>query len=246
MVQAMSSISIFEQTLGADFARLHPRLQERFGFASADRTACVGTGTMERVWRASTVAAPLLRLGAARHVLFPEQGADVPFTIENYAYQDGFGRETLTFVRTFQLRPDRRRRFDATMVYNAEQATVVDFLGTRQNLAVVLALRADADGGLRIRSGGTLWSGHLLPRALAGSAHVHEWWDATDGCFRIDVRVTNPVVGPVFGYRGRFTARYVDTATAPVPAAVMPLRERTDPWTTLPARAQPRPPPGSG
>jgi hypothetical protein len=89
------------------------------------------------------------------------------------------------------------------------------------------------------------WAGHPLPRALSGSAEFHEWWDATDDCFRIDVRITNPIVGPVFGYRGRFTARYVDTSTAPVPAAVKPLRERADPWTNLLRRAHPAPP-GSG
>lgn len=31
--------------------------------------------------------------------------------------------------------------------------------------------------------------------------------------------------GPLFGYRGRFTIRFVDTGTAPVPATVRPLRE---------------------
>jgi hypothetical protein len=118
---------------------------------------------------------------------------------------------------------------------------LVDFLGTRQHLAVTLSLRVDAGGGLWIRSGDTHWSGHRFPRALSGSAQVHEWWDVTDDCFRIEVRITNPILGPVFGYRGRFTTRYVDR-TAPVPAAVKPLRERADPWTTLLPRAHPVPP----
>jgi hypothetical protein len=223
--------SIFESALGADFARLHPRLRERFGFASADGVACVGTGVMDRIWRGSALARPFLHLGTARHILFPEQGEDVPFTIENYAYQDGYGRETVTFVRTFELRPDRRRRFDATMVYSPDRAAVVDFLGTHQHFAVDLRLHVDARGGLWIRTGEQRYGRRRFPRDLSGVARVHEWWDEERQCFRIEVRVTNRYLGPVFGYRGRFTTRYVDTGTAPVPAAVRPLRENPWPWT---------------
>ena len=48
--------------------------------------------------------------------MFPQKGRDIPFTIENYAYKDMFGRETVTWVRKYQF-PDRIRRFDATMIY---------------------------------------------------------------------------------------------------------------------------------
>src|SRR5205807_5659018 len=47
---------IFRRALGADFARLHPRLRERFGFASTDGIGCVGTGVMSTVWRGSALA----------------------------------------------------------------------------------------------------------------------------------------------------------------------------------------------
>src|SRR6185436_7267806 len=98
--------SIFRRALGADFPRLHPRLRERFGFASVDGVGCVGTGVMQRVWRGS-LAVPFLYLGTGRHILFPEQGTDVPFTIENYAYTDAYGREAVSFVRTFELSAHR-------------------------------------------------------------------------------------------------------------------------------------------
>lgn len=79
--------SIFERALGADFGRLHPRLRERFGFSSADRVGCVGTGVMDEIWRGPAVAVPFLHLGTMRHILFPECGTGIPFTIENYASQ---------------------------------------------------------------------------------------------------------------------------------------------------------------
>ncbi len=217
--------SIFQRALGTDFGRLHPRLRERFGFSSADRVGCVGSGVMDEIWRGPALAVPFLHLGTMRHILFPEQGTGIPFTIENYAYRDGYGRETMTFVRTFEVRPYRRRRFDATMVYSPQRHTIIDFLGTHQHFAVALTPNADSQGGLWIRTGQQRYGSHRFPSALSGCAEVHEWWDDADGCFRIDVTVVNRLVGPVFGYRGRFTTRYVDTGTAPVPAAVRPLRE---------------------
>jgi hypothetical protein len=224
-VPEVAVTSIFARALGADFGRLHPRLRERFGFSSVDGVGCVGTGVMDRIWHGRSLVVPFLHLGTLRHILFPEQGEDVPFTIENFAYRDGYGRETVTFVRTFQVRPHRLRRFDATMVYSQDRGTIVDFLGTHQHFAVALRMGADRHGGLWIRTGEQHYGNHRFPRVLSGCAEVREWWDETEGCFHIDMRVVNRILGPVFGYRGRFTTQHVDTGTAPVPAAVRPLRE---------------------
>lgn len=219
--------SIFARALGSDFDRLHPRLQERFGIGVVDRRACVGRGTMDRIWRGRAVVAPFLRLGAHRNLLFPETGTDVPFTIENYPYVDGHGRETITFVRTFEVGPGRRRRFDATMVLDPDRQVVVDYLGTHQHVAADLELSVDERGGLRIDSDVMrLHEGPVsvdLPPWVSGRASVREHWDDEAGCFRIRVEVHHGLVGPVFGYHGRFTARYVDAAD--VPAAVRPYRE---------------------
>lgn len=218
--------SIFQRHLGAGFGRLHPALRERFGFATDDGVACIGTGVMERVWRGPAFTAPFLQLGATRHILFPERADDVPFTIENYAYRDGFGRETVTFVRTFQL-PRRSRRFDATMVYSPTRGGVIDYLGTHQHLAVDLDLRVDSRGGLWIRTGGQrLHEGPLgfrVPALVRGDATVHEWYDDKIDRFHIDVEVRHRTFGPLFGYRGTFTTEYQSTLT--VPGYVRPLRE---------------------
>jgi hypothetical protein len=225
---AHSTGSIFQQALGAAFDQLHPELRRRFGFSSRDGIACLGTGRMDRVWRGSRLAAPVLRLGSRSNILFPDRGRDVPFTIANYAYRDGFGRETVTFVRTFQF--TRPRRFDATMVASDRRAaTVVDFLGTRQHLAVDLGFRVSPQGGLLITSGdqrvSALPGSPRCPAALTGRATVHEWFDDAAGRFRIDVRVTNPVAGPVIGYSGSFTTEYVPVDALGVPAYVRPVRE---------------------
>lgn len=219
--------SIFARALGSDFANLHPRMQERFGVDVAGGRACVGRGTMERIWRGSAVVAPFLRLGAARNLLFPETGTDVPFTIENYPYLDGYGRETVTFVRTFEVGQGRRRRFDATMVFDPARELVVDYLGTHQHVAADLDLTVDERGGLRIDSDVMrLHEGPVsgtMPSWISGRAQVREYWDEKAGCFRIRVEVCHRLLGPVFGYHGRFTASYVDAQH--VPAVVRPYRE---------------------
>lgn len=218
--------SVFQHVLGADFDRLHPQLRRRFGVDGHVDAGCVGTGVMDRIWRGPAVIGPFLRLGTLRHILFPETGTDIPFTIENYAYTDTYGRPTLTFVRTFQVRPHRRRRFDATMVHSRRRGVLVDYLGTHQHLAVDLHLGVDEGGALTIRSGHQRFRGGLLcPPALTGQAHVREWYDDATGRFGIEVAVTHRRLGPLFGYSGSFTVCYVPTGRTPVPAAVRPLRE---------------------
>ncbi|RIV37927.1 DUF4166 domain-containing protein [Micromonospora radicis] len=218
--------SVFQHALGTDFDRLHPRLRRRFAVDGRSDLGCVGVGVMDRVWRGAAFTVPFLRLGARRHILFPETGRRIPFTIENYAYTDSYGRPTLTFVRTFHLTAQRRRRFDATMVWSARRGVLVDYLGTHQHLAVDLYPTVDATGALTIRSGLQRFpNGLACPALLTGEARVREWYDQAAGRFRIQVAVTSRRFGPLFGYSGSFTVHYVGPNRAPVPAAVRPLRE---------------------
>jgi Domain of unknown function (DUF4166) len=143
--------SIYEQSLGEKFKLLHPRIQQRFGFSSKDRCASVGSGIMDRIWRGRFFTLPFLYAGSWRRIMFPESGTAVPFSISNYAYSDPFGRETVTWIRTFETR--HPRRFDAYMIFSKERGCVVDYLGTHQHLAADIHLSADERGGLRLRSG---------------------------------------------------------------------------------------------
>lgn len=217
--------SIFEQALGADFRRLHPRLRERFGFSSADGIACVGTGAMDTVWHGRGFTRPFLALDARRNILVREAGQGIPFTIANYAYPDSFGRETVTFSRTFHF--GTPQHWDATMIHSAERGTIVDYLGTHQHIAADLHLRVD-DGALLIRSGAQrIHEGPLalpVPPLVTGQARVRECYDERIGMFRIEVAVTNRWFGPLFGYRGTFSTTYPACAT--VPTVVRPLREQ--------------------
>lgn len=220
-------ISIYRQALGADFERLHPQIQRRFGMTSSDGMACIGRGVMSDVWHGAPYTLPFLYVGAWRRIMFPEQGRNIPFTIANYAYIDGYGRETVTWLRTFATM--RSRRFDAYMIYSSARGKIVDYLGTHQHLAVDIDLWVDERGGLRLRSGTQRFYegliGFSFPMLFSGVADVCEWYDDGLQRFCIDVRVSNQVWGPLFGYRGMFTAHWLPVRPGTVPGDALPQRE---------------------
>lgn len=220
--------SIYQQALGDDFARLHPKIQWRFGFSSQDGVCQIGTGVMDDVWRGPWWTLPFLLVGSTRRVLFPTRGRAVPFMISNYAYVDSFGRETITWSRRFKLRR-RLRAFDATMILSSSRGAVVDYLGTHQHLAVDIRCSVDDGGGMCIRSGEQrFYEGPIafrFPSLFSGVAEVREWWDEKAERFGIDVHVSNRVFGPLFGYRGSFTVVERPCSRAEIPLDVLPLRE---------------------
>lgn len=219
--------SIYQEVLGPAFERLHPQIQKRFGFSSEDGLASIGTGVMEELWHGRFYTLPFLCIGTWRRIMFPERGVNIPFTISNYAYCDSFGRETVTWIRDFQTR--RPRRFDAYMIHSRQRGKIVDYLGTHQHLAVDIEMSVDERGGLRLRSGEQrFYEGPVtfrFPLLFSGVADVCEWYDDAIQKFRIEVRVTNRVWGPLFGYRGAFDVEWKPIKLADIPGDVKPRRE---------------------
>jgi hypothetical protein len=217
--------SIYQRVLGDDFHRLHPQMQRRFGFSSGDRVASIGTGVMNEVWKGPFFTEPFLRIGARRRIMFPETGRDIPFQIENYAFVDQFGRETMSWIRTFHSQ--RTRRFDAYMIYSEERGRIVDYLGSHQHLAVDIDVSVDELGGMRVRSGAQRFYegivGFSFPMIFSGIADVREWYDDAARCFRIVVDVRNRVWGRLFGYQGSFNVEWKQISD--VPSHILPARQ---------------------
>jgi hypothetical protein len=203
--------SIYQKALGSDFQRLHPKIQERFGFCSSDRIACIGRGIMDEIWHGRLYTLPFLYIGSWRHVMFPERAKHVPFSIENYAFVDPYGRETVTWIRRFQTKTPRR--FDAYMIHSDQRGRIVDYLGTHEHLAVDIDFSVDETGGVRLTSGAQRFYegpvGFSFPLFFSGIAEVREWFDDTVRKYRIEVRVHNRTWGPLFGYHGTFEAEWV-------------------------------------
>ena len=211
--------SIFEKALGEDFARLHPMMQKRFGVGLDAGYACVGTGSMDEIRRGPWWTVPFLYIGKIRNILIPEVGRDVPLTIENYPYRDPLGRETVTFVREFRVRPGLTSRFDATMIWSEGRQRVIDYLGTHQHLAVDLDLQVEPDGSLLLTTHAQrLYEGRLgltFPMLFSGKAVLRENWDDEAAVYRINLEVRNPVFGFLFGYSGTFTCEFPPADGAP-------------------------------
>ena len=220
-------ISIYQRALGSDFARLHPEIQKRFGFSSRNGIASIGRGMMEQVWRGAIYTLPFLYVGAWRSIMFPEVGTNIPFTIENYAFVDDFGRETVSWIRTFES--TRRRRFDAYMIYSETRNKIVDYLGTHEHLAVDIDLAVDAPGGLNLISGAQrFYEGPVaftFPMLFSGVARVREWYDDSEKCFRIEVDVRNRLWGRLFGYRGKFQTEWLNVPLGQIPRHIIPIRQ---------------------
>jgi hypothetical protein len=216
--------SIYQHAMGNDFGKLHPKIRERFGFTSEQRRACIGSGVMHKMWRGPCTY-PFLRIGRTRSILFPETRDATPFTILNYAYKDPFGRETVTWIRNFDL-PKVPRRFDSYMIFSQSRGTIVDYLGTHQHLAVDLRLSAGPRGGIQIESGDQRFYERFLafrwPAWLTGIARVCESFDESIEKFRITVDVRHRGLGQLFGYEGTFTATWIDAPAAP--PEVLPRR----------------------
>ncbi|MET0304464.1 MAG: DUF4166 domain-containing protein [Microbacteriaceae bacterium] len=212
--------SMFERAMGDEFARLHPLLQRRFGVGLDTGYACVGRGTMTRIRRGPWWTVPFLQIGRLRNILIPDIGEQVPFTIRNYPYRDPFGRETVTFVREYEI-AGHQRRFDATRIAAATDGHIVDYLGTHQHLAVDLDLHADADGALVLTSDAQrFYEGPLVsfrfPMIFSGRARLRESYDDAAGVFRVSLEVHNRLFGFLFGYEGEFTCEYPEVTDAPV------------------------------
>jgi hypothetical protein len=215
--------SIFAEAMGADFDRLHPMLQRRFGVGLQAGYACVGTGVMTSIRRGPWWTLPFLYIGKLRNILVPHSGRNVPFVIKNYPYRDPYGRETITFVREYRIRR-RPSRFDATMV--TENGRLIDYLGTHQHLAVDLDLQVTSDGSLLLTTHGQRFYegpvGFRFPLLLSGQATLQESYDDAAEVYRVALEVRNRVFGFLFGYEGHFRCEFLPATDAP--AELKPVR----------------------
>ncbi|TDQ36381.1 DUF4166 domain-containing protein [Aureibacillus halotolerans] len=216
--------SIYEQAMGESYKKLHPQIQKKFGLTIDEKTACLCKGVMEEIWGGRAYMYPFLQLGTYKHVTFPERGRDIPFTLENYAYQNSYGSECMAWIRKFHF--DRTRHFDATMMYSPSRQGIVDYLGIDQDLKTDIDISVLSNGGIRLSSGPLAFYKKRLkipiPSFFSGHAEAEEWYDEKEETFHIKVEVKNKHYGTIFGYKGRFTIEYFSCAEDEIPAYARP------------------------
>ncbi|MGP4078914.1 DUF4166 domain-containing protein [Pseudalkalibacillus sp. R45] len=219
--------SIYKKALGADFQRLHPKLQEKFRLSSDDHRAIICTGTMEEISGGRWFMSPFIKLGIKKNITFPERGTGIPFKLEKYAYKDPYEREMVAWIRTFHFK-NADRRFDATMVYSDKTKGIIDYLGNQQASPVGIDFRVSETGGIRMKS--TYQFFHLgekrisVPSRMIGQATVNEEFDEKNNRFSIDVSVKNAVFGTIFRYKGHFQMEVVPMPPGQLPAYAFPQK----------------------
>ncbi len=233
------NISIYQQALGKDFARLQPELQEYFSLLPGSGHYGVGEGVFDVAGCRQTWLRPLLKLTSGEEAFFPEFGAGVPFRIENHAHLDPFGRPSLTARREIRF-PSRKRIFQDTtsLVESSHGPRLVDYLGRFRRMVTDLNLSVTEEGRLRgVSEASRLFLGHLrlpLPAALDAKAYAEQWWehgaDGGTGQHRIQVKVIQPQIGEVLVYAGRMQYRlrpYVGGSSA---QSFLPRYAQPDRW----------------
>src|SRR5262249_31704368 len=118
------------------------------------------------------------------------------------AERDGAGRATQVWHRRFAFER-HEHTFRAVIAYDAERRTVVERLGPRGLVQVPWRIQVLPAGGLRIETD-RIWLGPFrLPREIGVEVVATE--KAVDArTIQVELTVRHWLLGPVFGYEGRF------------------------------------------
>lgn len=200
-------MTIYQELLGEDFQRLHPKLQARYTLLK-DKPFH-GAGTMSKIETGSVWLKPLLSLAARWQFLFPDNGKDVPFTIKNTCRTLPTGEEEIYWERTFYFE-EVTRRFNAFMSIDRNRRVVKDYLGEPSLFYSDLKFAVTPDGRMIIRSGPQrVVIGNLeipIPRLFEGVVTVEEGYDDVREVFTIQVNIQNRIAGRLMAYEGEFKA----------------------------------------
>jgi len=223
---------VYEYALGDEADELHPKVRERYGLGPDEEYATVGRGLMD-ITR-GTLALPVLYAMPVRNLLFPESGADVPFSVTTVGFRDPMGYEALTTRREFEF-DGKVRKYDSLTVWDAgrtsssepsvadapddaDRGRLLDFLGTGGH--VVSELHPRVEDGALVVEGGKQWTrvgDRYLPTPgpLAVDVTVRDRYDESDECFYVTATVESSLAGHVLGYEGSFTHEQRAMETVP-------------------------------
>jgi hypothetical protein len=185
--------SIFARSMGEDFARLHPQLQDYFDQPGGVR----GEGVFDEAGSRLRWLAPVWRVLARFGLLFPEYGTGVPFTVSILP----LSRDRVATTRRLQFVTGSRQISDETHFVGGRLVDV----HARGRILVRMLPRVLDDGSLTMTAEATrLRVASVLLKVPTVPLTLTQRWDQASGSFRIDVRLRLPLLGEVFAYRGSF------------------------------------------
>ena len=175
-------------------------------------------GVLHRVWHRPRVLAPLFRMLGRAGILIPYRGQNVPTTLDVIPSRDAQGRPVHRWSRTMRF-PGRVVRFDTSIVYDLDRRTVVDLVGPRHVLYMVWAARFHPPDTFTLDSHANairigrsrLWLPRWAWKLLLGTVTFTQRVDPADeNVVHIDLLITHPLFGRIFGYDGTFPALCVE------------------------------------
>lgn len=194
--------SPYEARLGEVIRRLHPTLQRYFATIPTGYRG-VGAGVFSEVGTPRRWLWPFIALVQSRGVVFAGWEHDVSFRVINRT----IGSSAVA-IREFDLPRGTWTMTDE--VVQSPLGGMSDRLGSPATIAVTFDI-AVQDGALNLTSRRTaLALGGLkitLPRAISPRIILRESYDEPTGKQRIQLSVTMPVIGRIYGYSGLFTYR---------------------------------------
>lgn len=191
--------SPWEQALGDDIERLHPRLRAYFG-RIPDGSIGHGSGVFEVVGTPRRWLWPVFAVLALDSVLFPVWERDVPFLVRNAP-----GPSRVNALRRFEFAGRARTMVDST---SFGPDGLVDRLGRRGSVSARFVARVD-EGMLVLESTETRVLGIRVPAALSPRVTLTERWDEADARQRVTLSLDAPLLGRLYEYDGSFEYRVV-------------------------------------
>lgn len=203
----MTRSSPFDAALAGYGPQLPPVFHTQFLAPGEPSTPFKLVGHMDRIWHRPRWLWPAFWLLAQIDALFPETGLMVPASMTVTSYEDASGQYCQTWQRTFWLKP--RRYFNATMLFDPRLGKVVELVGPSGILRVAWDISFHPPVTIEIRAA-EIWvrlgPWHVrLPDRLRMHVEAVERADPShNDAIHIQLTISQPPFGPIFGYEGSF------------------------------------------
>lgn len=193
-------------------AALPLAFREQFCRTPDESFRVVLVGLMHEI-RYPRILTPLFRVLGRLRILVPRAGHDVPTRLVVRPGRTRSGMPYHVWDRTFEF--DVPIRFPTTIIYDPEIDHLVDLVGPRNLLYMVWEARLAPPGtftlasaAIALRIGGRrVWlPDWLWPLMLGRVSFAQVARLPDDDTIDIDLRLSHPLFGEVFGYRGSFHA----------------------------------------